>query len=120
MTATVLTPTTSAAAGVVYNAAAAVDAGSGNRFTNPTGRAIMEVINGAASTIVVTIVTQGTYAVGSVTYPIADLAVNVVNGTSKIFGPFDKALFNDTNGDVQVTYSSGTTITARVIELGTA
>lgn len=113
-----LTPTTSTTAGVVYAAATAADV-TGNQFVNPTGRAVVEVINGAGAPITGTFVTQGVYSTGAATYPIADLAVTVTNGTTKIVGPFDKALFNDTNGFVQVTWSSITSVTVRVLEMGT-
>ena len=117
---TAFAPTTTAAAGQTLPAAAAVDAANGNSFPNPTGRALIEITNGAASNINVTFITNGVYTVGAVQYTIADLVVLVVNATTKVCGPFDKTLFNDGTGSVLVDYSSGTTITARVIELGTA
>lgn len=108
------------APGTVLAAAAAVDAANGNQFTNPTGRAVIEIINGSGSPITVAFTTSNTYAVGSVTYAVADLNVTVNNAVSKVCGPFDKTLFNDTNGNVLVDFSSGTTITARVLEMGAA
>lgn len=119
MARTAFTVVTSAAAGTVIPAPAAVDAANGNSFLN-SGREMIEITNGAATPITVTIVTNGTYVVGSAIYPIADLAVTVVNATSKVLGPFDKTLFNDPDGLVQLDWSSGTTITARVIALGTS
>lgn len=108
------------ASGVLAVNAAAVDI-NGNQFTNPTGRAIMEVLHSGASgtPITVAFTTQGTYTVGSAVYNIADLNVSVTNGTSKWCGPFDKALFNDANGNVQVNWSTATNVTARVVEMGT-
>src|SRR5438045_3110813 len=120
MARTTLSATTTAAAGATLAASAAVDQPNGNQFANPTGRAIIEITNGAASNINVTFTTNGVYTVGSVQYAIADLVVLVVNATTKVCGPFDKTLFNDGTGNVLVDWSSGTTITARVIELGTA
>jgi hypothetical protein len=117
MARTALTVTTTAAAGTVLPAAAAVDQANGNQFTN-TGRELIEITNGAGSPVTVTFTTNGVYSVGSVQYPIADLAVTVTNGTSKVCGPFDKVLFNDGSNNVDVDYSSGTSITARVISLG--
>ena len=124
MVATTMTPVTTVAAGILAVNAAAVDAANGNQFTNPTGRAIMEVIHtGASGTpITVAFTTQGTYAVGGSSgaiYNIADLNVSVTNGTSKWCGPFDTTLFNDANGNVQVSWSTATNVTARVIQLGT-
>jgi hypothetical protein len=119
-TPTVLTVTTSAAAGTVLPAASAVDASNGNSVDNSTGRVLVNVINGAASPITVTFVTQGVYTVSGVNYAIADLAVTVTNGTTRTCGPFDKTLFNDANSLLQITWSSGTTITAQAICLGAA
>src|SRR3954462_2288883 len=119
---TALTPINSTAPGTTLAAAAAVDGTNGNKFTNPTGRAIIEITNGAAGVINVTFTTTATYNVvgtngTSVTYNLADPLIAVTNATSKVFGPFDKSLYNDTNGNVIVNYSSGTSITARVIEV---
>jgi hypothetical protein len=115
---TAIVPVTSAAAGTVISAPAAVDAANGNSFVNPTGRAIIEITNGAGSPITATFITNGVATYGGVNYAIADLAVTVTNGTSKVCGPFDKTLFNDGTGVVQVDWSSGTSVTARVIEVG--
>lgn len=115
---TAFTVTTAAAAGTVLPAAGAVDAASGNSFPNPNGRAFIEITNGAGAPITVTFTTNGVYYVGAVQYAVADLAVTVTNATSKICGPFDRPLFNDATNNVLVDWSSGTTITARVIELG--
>jgi uncharacterized protein (DUF697 family) len=120
MARTALTPVTTAAAGVVLAAAAAVDAVNGNSFVN-TGRELIEITNGSGSPITVTFITTQTYNIGAVTYAIADLAVTIAAGVTKACGPFDKTLFNDSaTGTVGVDFSSGTTVTARVISLGTA
>jgi hypothetical protein len=120
MVATTMNTVTTVAAGILAVNAAAVDFTNGNQFLNPTGRAIMEIIHvGVAAPITVAFTTQGTYSVGSAVYNINDLNVSVTNATSKWCGPFDKALFNDANGMVQVSWSSATNVTARVIEMGT-
>lgn len=114
------TGVTSAAAGTVLSAPAAVDAVNGNEFTN-NGRAVIEIVNGGSgSPVTATIVTNGTYSVGAIAYAIADLTVAVASGTSKICGPFDTTLFNSATGTVQIDWSSGTSMTARVVTLGTA
>lgn len=114
------TGVTSAAAGSVVSAPAAVDAANGNEFTN-NGRALIEITNGGTgSPITATIITNGTYSVGSVAYAIADLAVSIASGVTKVCGPFDTTLFNSATGTVQIDWSSGTSMTARVITLGTA
>lgn len=120
MARTALTPTTSAAAGTTLPAAVAVDQPNGNQFLNPTGRAIIEVTNGSGSSITATFITNGVYSVGSIQYAIADLVVTIAAGVTRVCGPFDKTLFNDGTGNVQVDWSSGTTVTARVIEVGSA
>lgn len=118
---TALTPINSTAPGTVLTASAAVDGTNGNKFANPTGRAIIEITNGAAAVINVTFTTTATYNVtgtaSTITYNVADPLIGVTNGTSKVFGPFDKTLYNDTNGNVIVNYSSGASVTARVIEV---
>jgi hypothetical protein len=121
MARTVFTPITTTAHGTVLAAAAAVDAVNGNQFANPTGRAIIEITNGAGSPITVTFTTFSSWNVSpTVTYAVADDAQTVTNGTSKVFGPFNTQLMNDTGGNVLVDWSSGTSVTARVIELGSA
>lgn len=117
--ATALTPQTTAASGVVLAAAASLDGTSGNKFVND-GRTMILINNASASSITATFTTTGTYNVGAVAYPIADLTVTVLSSSEKACGPFDKTLFNDSNGDVIVTWSAVTTVTARVIALGTA
>jgi hypothetical protein len=99
----------------------AVDAATGNKFANPRGTAVLTVINGAGAPITVTITTTKTIVLkGITTYQVADQAVTVTNATPKIIGPFDPSMYNDANGDVTVNYSSGTTITAQVIQPGLA
>lgn len=117
MTATALTVTTTAAAGTVLPAMGAVDASNGNSFTN-TGREFIEVTNASGGALTISFITQGVYTVGVTTYPIADLNVSLANATTKGYGPFDMVLFNDTNANVQVTWSTATSVTARVISLG--
>lgn len=111
---TALTVTTSAKTGVVQPAMTAVDASNGNSFVN-TGRETVEINNGGGAPITVTFVTTLTYQ----GFPIGDQTVSVTNGTVKICGPFDTALFNDqSSGVVEIQYSSGTSVTARVTKLG--
>lgn len=118
---TALTPINATAPGTVLTASAAVDNTNGNKFANPTGRAIIEITNGSGGTLNVTFTTSATYNVvgtnGTVTYNVADPLIAVANATSKVFGPFDKSLYNDANGNVIVNFSSGTSVTARVIEV---
>ena len=116
---TTMSPTTVTSDGVTLAAAAAVDGTNGNQFTND-GRTMIEVTNGSGSSIVATFVTYGSYTVGSKAYAIADSPVSVAAGATKGVGPFDKTLYNNpATGMVEVTWSLGTSVTARVIALGT-
>ncbi len=118
---TALTPINSTAPGTVLTAGAAVDNTNGNKFANPTGRAIIEVTNGGAGSINVTFTTQANYNIvgttGTITYTVQDPLIAVANAVSKVFGPFDKSLYNDANSNVIVNFSGGTSVTARVIEV---
>jgi hypothetical protein len=110
-----LTVTATTAAGTVLPAASAADV-AGDTFAN-TGRELIEINNADASSKTVTFTTTGTYNIGAVQYAIADLAVVVSNGTSKVCGPFDTSLFSST---VTIAYSAVTSVTVRVISLGLA
>ena len=113
------TPITTAASGVVLASAVPVDAGNGNEWTN-TGRSLIEIFNTSASAITATFVTNGTYNVGTTAYAIADQTVTVAASGTVGVGPFDTALYNSATSTVQVNWSSGTSIAARVILLGTS
>jgi hypothetical protein len=115
----VLTPVLSSASGSVYSAPGAVDAGNGNEFAN-AGRTMIEIVNGSASAVSATFVTNGTYSVGSTAYAIADLVVAVAASATKVCGPFDTTLFNSGTSTVQVDWSHGTSITARCVTMGTS
>lgn len=121
MARTAFTVTTSAFGGTVLPAAAAVDAANGNSVANTganAGRVAIEVTNGAGAPITVTVTTNANYNTTGGAHPVADEAVTVTNGTSKIIGPWDPTLYNDASGNVLIDWSSGTTITARCIALG--
>jgi len=113
------TPVLSGASGTVLSAPGAVDAANGNEFAN-AGRTMIEITNSSASSITATFITNGTYSVGAATYAIADLAVAIAASATKVCGPFDTTLFNSATSTVQVDWTSGTSITARCITMGTA
>ena len=117
MTRTTFTAVTSLAHGVVQAAAASVDQPNGNQFLNPVGSyTVIEITNGANTNINVTFTPSGTYNVTpSITYSVANDVQVVANGTSKVFGTFSQNLMNNSSGMVLVDYSSGTTVTARVL-----
>lgn len=119
MARTAFTVTTSTFGGTVLPAPAAVDAPNGNSIANPNGRCTLEVTNGAGSPVTVTVTTNQSYNTAGGAHAVADEAITVTNGTSKIIGPWDPGLYNDATGNVLIDWSSGTTITARAIALGT-
>ena len=82
------------------------DLANGHEFPN-SGKEFIDVANGAASPINVTIITPGLVD-GQV---IADRVVVVpANGRTKI-GPFPPAKYSNSNGFVQFDLSSDTTVT---------
>lgn len=119
MARTPFTPVTTAASGVVLASAVAVDSGSGNEWTN-AGRSLIEINNSSASAVTATVVTNGTYNVGTTAYAIADVSIVIAASGSMVAGPFDTALYNSATTTCQINWSSGTGITARVIVLGTS
>jgi hypothetical protein len=48
---------------------------------------------------------------------LADVAVVVAQNEEKLIGPFDPRYFNDSNGFVQITYSSEVDVTVRPIQV---
>lgn len=90
-----------------YAAVAASD-----KFAND-GRTYLHVKNGGGSPSTVTIVTQ--YTAGGLA--LADQAVSVTNAQERVIGPFPTDLYNDANGDVTVTYSPTTSVTAGAFKL---
>src|SRR3954470_7776492 len=81
-------------------------AGGGDSFAN-NGKTVLDVANGGGGSITVTIASQRVYAQGST----HNTTVSVGAGATKRIGPFDTARYNDTSGNVQVTYSGVTTVT---------
>ena len=86
---------------------AAVDGTNGNQFQND-GRMFLHVKNGAGAPISVYVDARAT---------VNDLTIVVTNGESRMIGPFPPNLYNDANRRVQITYSSGTSVTAAVLRL---
>jgi hypothetical protein len=113
---TALTVVTSSKDGATLSAPAAVDGTNGNAFVN-TGREMIEITNGGGAPINVTFVTTLTYS----GFAIADNVVAITNGSTKVIGPFDTALYNGSDpaeNSIGFTFSSATSVTARVIKLG--
>ena len=105
-----LTIQTIAVAGVVPTYAAA--AAGGDAFLND-GATYFHVKNGGGSSINVT--------VNSITACDQgfdhDQVVAVANGSEKILGPFPVGRWNDTSGNVSITYSAVTSVTVAAVKL---
>ncbi len=101
-----LTPSYSA-----VNASDTVKIGTGQRV-------FLHVKNGGGGSITATITAVKTTAtvsgVGGVT--ISDQVVTVDAGSEEMIGPFTEA-FMDTDGDVTITYSGTTSVTAAALQL---
>lgn len=99
-------------AGIVPTLAAA--AGGGDEFAN-NGKTFLRVKNDGVGSINVTVASQvsnpppGTAA--------ANIVVAVANGAEKMIGPFNQAAYNDTDGNVQVTYSGVTSVTVAAVSV---
>lgn len=110
---TAITPVASTRAGVTLP-----DATAGAlqmSFTN-TQKEVLIVKNASASPINVTIKIPVTVDGKAV----ASLVVAVANGTTKVIGPFPKAVYNDTDGMVHFDLSAITTVSVGVLQIGSA
>lgn len=93
--------------------ALAAAAGGGDTF-RPDDGTFLRVNNGGGSPVTVTVVTPET----SHGLAIADLAVVVPAGASRMIGPFPSHLFADpTTGLASVTYSGVTSVTVGAFKL---
>ena len=108
----ILTVQRPTAAGATITLVAA--AGGGDSFAND-GRTSFRISNADASPMTVTFDSPNTcdFTIGA--NAAHDIAVTVPNGQSREIGPFSQLRFNDTNGRVQVTYSSVTSLTVAAV-----
>lgn len=87
-------------------------AGGGDQFLN-SGTEYLEIVNGSGGAITVTAdIVQSVDSVDP-----GGKAISVPAGETRKFGPFPKALYNDSNGMVQITYSGVTSLTVGVFQL---
>ena len=102
-----LTVETASAAGLeaTFNSCA----GGGDEFEN-NGATYLIFKNGDASSKTITVVSQKT--VGGLA--VADQAIVVGAGEERVIGPLPKAIYNDIDGNVQLTYSAVTSCTIAV------
>lgn len=87
-------------------------AGGGDVFVND-GNIVIIVENGSAGDITVTATSTGTVQ----GLAIADPAIVVTAGEERMIGPFDPAIFNNSSGQVALTYSGVTSLTVQVIRV---
>ena len=91
-----------------YSAASA----SGDSFVN-TGREFLHVKNGSGSSVTVTIATEQTVE----GLAVADATVTIPAGEDRFIGPFATNTFNDSDRQVNFTYSSETSVTVAVMNI---
>lgn len=100
MAATPLTVTPITRAGIA-GALSAANA-DGHTISNPAERMFLEVVNGGGSSIDVTIDIVPTVDGQSV----SDRVVSVPAGERRIIGPFPANIYNNSDGNVTVTFSA--------------
>lgn len=109
---TVVTPQELSRAGITptYNAATASD---GDAFSND-GHTFVQVLNAAGAPINLTIQTPGTVDGLAVTDRV--VAVPATTG-NKMIGPFPTAMYNQSNGQVYLDWSSAASVTFAVVRV---
>ncbi|RMH11193.1 MAG: hypothetical protein D6698_16785 [Gammaproteobacteria bacterium] len=103
-------------AGIALGAAG----GSGDVFTNDgTERTFLIVDNASGSSITVTITAQKsqvtTAEYGQI--DVADKTITVPNGSRYYIGPFKTSLYNNSSGQVAVSYSATTSVTVAAVKM---
>jgi hypothetical protein len=89
-------------------------------FANPDGDVIIEVTNGSGGTLTVGIAAAAgadLVVPGRGTMEKADGGGTLTNGQVKAFGPFPPAGFNNSSGNVTVTFSATTSVTCKVLKV---
>jgi len=105
-----LSVTNLSSSGVALTLASA--AGGGDVFPND-GKTFFAITNASGGSINVTFTAQTTSAekqgMEDITY--TDKVVAVANGATKLIGPFATGTYNNSSGQVAVSYSSATSVT---------
>lgn len=95
---------------------ASASAGGDAAFND--GRTMLLINNGSGSSVTITVTAQTTSVekpdFGDLTKPNATCAVPA--GETQPFGPFSPEAFNDSNGDIAITYSATTSVTIAAIK----
>lgn len=105
-----LTVTKITRSGVLESLVAA--SSTGDQFPND-GKVFLVVRNGGAAAITVTV--DATSSVKGV--PFQDVQFSVAAGETRFAGPWPPEIFNDSNGRVNITYSSVTSVTVGAFSL---
>ncbi len=85
-----------------------------NYIIRNDGRMFIRVVNGGGSPAVTTIVTRNKVAGNA----IADRVVSVEAGTEQNIGPFPPSVFNNSDGDIDVSFDFITSVTLAALHLG--
>lgn len=113
-----LTVQTAVEAGITPAAASAASSG-GDTVKNVAGDVVLMVTNGGGSSIDVTITAQKTSKAvdGYGTMTKGDAVVSVAAGATKIIGPFATEAFNNSSQNLEIDYSSATSVTISAIKV---
>jgi hypothetical protein len=103
-------PQRTSAKGTVPTVVSGLSAADTQVIPNKGGDVLIRVINGGAEATNVTVATPGEVDGNA----IADLVVAVANGVTKDLGPFDPAVYNDEEGNLNITLSKVATVTLEV------
>lgn len=88
-------------------------AGGGDEFANPDGNRMYVLINASGGAIVATFVTQAT----TDGLAVADRPVTIPAGESRWVSDLDPNIYNDSSGNVQVTYDGVTSLTVGLFKM---
>ncbi len=87
---------------------------SDNYQTPNNGRLFIYVTNGGGGTSVVTIATPGTVD----GLAVADRTVSIGTGEDAMIGPFPPHIYNNANGEIDVSFDVITSVTIAALNLG--
>jgi hypothetical protein len=103
-------PQRTSAKGAVPTVLSGLSAADTQIIPNKGGDVLLRVINGGSEPTNVTVATPGEVDGNA----IADLVVAVAAGVTKDIGPLDPAVYNDEEGNLEVTFSKVATLTLEV------
>lgn len=92
---------------------APVSAGASGDVVPALSTGFLQVTNGSASSVTVTLVTPGKSRFGIVDEP--DLTIAVPAGATRLIGPLVDSLIDPASGGVKFTYSATTSVTVAAI-----